>query len=73
MSPKFLSFVLGCWDLSMPDLRCEVTWTAGVHDLNLNVFWSPTLQFSTVNVIDVFFSFEVMKMVTHQVSANKHF
>ncbi|XP_030582084.1 uncharacterized protein LOC115778169 [Archocentrus centrarchus] len=55
----------GCYDLSMPELRCEArqtSWTSGVDQLNRSDYWPATLHFSTVYATDVFFSFEEMKM-----------
>lgn len=49
----------------MPELRCEgceASWTCGVHDLNLTVYWPATLHFSTLYATDVLFTFEEMKM-----------
>ncbi|XP_058639499.1 uncharacterized protein LOC131544960 isoform X2 [Onychostoma macrolepis] len=54
----------GRYDLSMP----ELSWAAGVVDLNRSDYWSATLHFATIYATDVFFSFEEMKMAAPRLS-----
>ncbi|XP_059367594.1 uncharacterized protein LOC132106020 isoform X1 [Carassius carassius] len=55
----------GRYDLSMPEMKCEAckaTWSPGVDDLVRNDYWPATFHFSTVYSIDVFYSYEELKM-----------
>ncbi|XP_056441143.1 uncharacterized protein LOC130378391 isoform X2 [Gadus chalcogrammus] len=55
----------GRYDLSVPLLTCEsckCKWTPQIKDLILNGYWPGTIDFQTVFAIEVFSSFEDLKI-----------
>ena len=66
---------LGRYDLSMPELGCDVcqaTWSAGLDDLIKNDYWPATLHFATIYSTDIFYSFEEMKMAAPGLSCQAY-
>ena len=60
----FFLFV-GRYDLSMPEMACDscqANWSAGLEDLIKNEYWPATIHFATLYSIDIFYSFEELKM-----------
>ena len=55
----------GRYDLSVPLLTCEsykCKWTPQIKDFILNGYWPGTIDFQTVFAIEVFSSFEDLKI-----------
>lgn len=56
---------IGRYDFSLPLLRCDschCQWTPGIKDLISNGYWPGTVDFHTVFAIDVFLTFEDLKI-----------
>lgn len=69
---SLLLFPTGRYELNcMPYVTCKsckATWTPGVDDILKDNYWPATLKFSKIFDVDVFFSFEEMKMATPRFS-----
>lgn len=60
-----INFFVGRYDLSIPQLyceRCQETWVPGLREVQNTGYWPGTINFSTLYDIEVFLSFEDLKM-----------
>ncbi|XP_073336123.1 uncharacterized protein [Pagrus major] len=59
----------GRYDLKLPEIRCEASWSPGLDDIISNDYWPATSHFLTVYALDILFSFEEVKMAAPGISS----